>query len=83
MIKTDLYPWQIILIHMQEDLTVMKEKFLVVEDGLDAGDPFLQLVNKIESDIEGLYKYLQQQTVPSDRVADEEDCQNQLDNITL
>ncbi len=31
MIKTNLYPWQIILIHMQEDLTVMKEKFLVVE----------------------------------------------------
>ena len=61
----------------------MKEKFLVVEDGFNADDPVLQLVNKIESDIAELYKYLQQQTESSDRVADEEDCQNQLDNITL
>ncbi|MBW1695771.1 MAG: hypothetical protein JRH18_06480 [Deltaproteobacteria bacterium] len=83
MIKTNLYSWQIILIHMQEDLAVMKEKFLVVEDGLDADDQFLQLVNKIESDIEELYKYLQQQTVSSDKVRAEEDYQHLLDNIPL
>ena len=83
MIKTDFYPWQIILLHMQEDLAVMKEKFLVVEDGFDAGDPFLQLVNKIDSNIEELYKYLQKQIESPAGVTVEEDCQNLLDNLPL
>ena len=83
MIKANLYPWQIILLHMQEDLMVMKEKFLVVEDGLDADDPFLQLINKIESNIAELYKYLQQQTESSSAITGEEDYENLLDNITL
>jgi len=61
LIKTDLHPWQIILLHMQEDVTVMKDKFLIVEDGLDAEDPIFQLLNRIEADIEELYKYLDQQ----------------------
>ena len=83
MIKTGLYPWQVILLHMQEDLKVMKERFLVLEDGFDADDPFLQLIHKIESNIESLYKYLQQQTDSSSTTTDEEDFQNQLDLITL
>ena len=83
MIKADLHPWQIILLHMQEDLIILKEKFFVVEDGLDADDPFIQLINEIESNIAELYKYLQQQTESSSEITVEEGDENLLDTITL
>jgi hypothetical protein len=83
MIKADIPPWQIILLHMQEDLNLIKEKFLVVGDGLETDDPFIQLINKIESNVEKLYHYMQQQSESSVEIAGEEDYENLLDHITL
>ena len=83
MIKADIPAWQIILLHMQEDLNLMKEKFLVVGDGLETDDPFIQLINKIESNVEALYHYMQQQSESASIITGEADDENLLEYITL
>jgi len=83
MIKTDLYSWQIILLHMQEDLLAMKQQLFIVEDGLGSEDPLLNLIREMETNIEALYRHLLQQTESAAETKASEDDPKPSEDIPL
>ena len=68
---------------MQEDLLAMKQQLFIVEDGLGAEDPLSNLIRKIETNIEALYRQLLDHTESATETTASEDYPKPSEDIPL